>query len=111
MVKYRKRMGTRLECGVGPLLTYLVSGPSPLPPSTRLKTKATMSNRLENIAAQLLPGVKSSTETPLPSFDELPWFKNFPGCAWGVWGPEDQLGTVNLLTEEVVQRAAAEEIK
>jgi hypothetical protein len=89
-----------------------LSGPSPFsPPSARLKTKATMSNRLKSIATQLLPDVKSSTETPLPSFDELPWFKNFPGCAWGVWGPEDQLGTVNLLTEEVVQRAAAEEIR
>jgi hypothetical protein len=85
-------------------------GPSPFSPSLT-RPKATMSNRLKSIAAQLLPGVKSSSETPLPSFDELPWFKNFPGCAWGVWGPEDQLGTVNLLTEEVVQRAAAEEIK
>jgi len=70
-----------------------------------------MSNRLKSIAAQLFPHDKPSTETPLPTFDELPWFKNFPGCAWGVWGPEDQLGTVNLLTEEMVQRAAAEEIK
>ncbi|KIM49861.1 hypothetical protein M413DRAFT_21984 [Hebeloma cylindrosporum] len=70
-----------------------------------------MSNRLKSIAAQLFPSIKSSTEAPLPTFDELPWFKNFPGCAWGLWGPEDQLGTVNLLTEEVVQRAAAEEIK
>lgn len=70
-----------------------------------------MSNRLKSMAAQLFPRDKPSTETPLPTFDELPWFKNFPGCAWGVWGPEDQLGTVNLLTEEMVQRAAAEEIK
>lgn len=47
----------------------------------------------------------------LPTFDELPKYKNFAGCAWGVWGPDDQLGTVNLLTDEVVQQAAAEEIK
>lgn len=44
----------------------------------------------------------------LPTFDELPKYKNFAGCAWGVWGPDDQLGTVNLLTDEVVQQAAAE---
>lgn len=44
----------------------------------------------------------------LPTFDELPKYKNFAGCAWGVWGPNDQLGTVNLLTDEVVQQAAAE---
>ncbi|THH29216.1 hypothetical protein EUX98_g4968 [Antrodiella citrinella] len=46
----------------------------------------------------------------LPSFDELPAFDGFTGCAWGVWGKDDQLGTINLLTEEVV-RNAAQEIK
>ncbi|KDQ59925.1 hypothetical protein JAAARDRAFT_56849 [Jaapia argillacea MUCL 33604] len=52
-----------------------------------------------------------STERHLPSFDELPNFHDFTGCAWGVWGADDQLGTVNLLTEDVVKRAAQEEIK
>ena len=47
----------------------------------------------------------------LPTFEELPKFKNFTGCAWGVWGENDQLGTVNLLTPEVIQRAAKEEIR
>lgn len=47
----------------------------------------------------------------LPLFDDLPNFKNFPGCAWTVWGENDQLGTINLLTDEVVQRAAKEEIQ
>jgi len=48
----------------------------------------------------------------LPSFNELPDFnKELKGCAWEVWGKGDQLGTVNLLTPEVVQRAASEEIK
>lgn len=46
----------------------------------------------------------------LPTFDELPMFKNMKGCAWDVWGNTDQLGTINLLTEEVVRQAAAEEI-
>ncbi|KAJ3740319.1 hypothetical protein DFH05DRAFT_1405343 [Lentinula detonsa] len=46
----------------------------------------------------------------LPEFDDLPMFKNMKGCAWEVWGKEDQLGTINLLTEEAVKRAAAEEI-
>ncbi|KAF8162656.1 hypothetical protein B0H34DRAFT_289049 [Crassisporium funariophilum] len=66
--------------------------------------------RLKDIVSHIVPGVLSS-ETPLPTFDELPAFKNFPGCAWDLWGRDDQLGTVNLLTEEVVQRAASEEIK
>ncbi|OCH86178.1 hypothetical protein OBBRIDRAFT_797438 [Obba rivulosa] len=47
----------------------------------------------------------------LPSFDELPNFNNFTGCAWEVWGRDDQLGTINLLTEDVVKQAATEEIK
>jgi len=47
----------------------------------------------------------------LPEFDQLPSFHDFKGCAWGLWGLEDQLGTVNLLTEKVVARAAQEEIK
>ncbi|KAJ7061472.1 putative cyclase-domain-containing protein [Mycena amicta] len=51
------------------------------------------------------------TTAKLPPFDALPAFKNLPGCAWGVWGAEDQLGTVNLLTDEVVKIAASEEIR
>ena len=51
-----------------------------------------------------------STTRKLPTFDELPAYKNFKGCAWEVWGEGDQLGTVNLLTPEVVKEAA-EEIK
>ena len=56
-------------------------------------------------------GSPSFSEKPLPTFDELPAYKNFPGCAWAVWGPDDQLGTVNMLTEDVVKKAAEEEIK
>lgn len=50
----------------------------------------------------------------LPDFDSLPKVKDMPqGCAWGVFdkdGKKDVLGTVNLLTPEVV-RAAASEVK
>lgn len=69
------------------------------------------SNRLKNIVSHILPRGQELAETPLPAYDELPSYKNFPGCAWGVWGPEDQLGTVNLLTKAVVQQAATEEIR
>lgn len=47
-------------------------------------------------------------ERQLPSFDELPQFHDMTGCAWDVWGKEDQLGTVNLLTEAVVAEAVKE---
>ena len=42
----------------------------------------------------------------LPTFDELPKFREFSGCAWGVWGEGDQLGTINLLTRDVVKEGA-----
>jgi len=51
------------------------------------------------------------TTAEIPTYDQLPYFKNFPGCAWGVWGKEDQLGTVNLLTDTRVKQSAAAEIR
>jgi hypothetical protein len=48
----------------------------------------------------------------IPSFDDLPPVEGMPqGCAWGVFdvdGQKDVYGTLNLLTPEVVQAAAAE---
>ena len=44
----------------------------------------------------------------LPSFDELPLDKSGPpGNAWGLWGPDDELGRLNLLTEETTAAAKA----
>ncbi|CAD6891864.1 unnamed protein product [Tilletia controversa] len=47
----------------------------------------------------------------LPTFSQLPVMDGVPGCAWKLFGYEDQLGTVNLLTDGVVAQAAKEEIK
>jgi len=47
----------------------------------------------------------------LPKFDDLPSFHDLAGCAWSVWGPDDQLGTVNILTDSVVAQSAKEEIR
>jgi hypothetical protein len=48
----------------------------------------------------------------LPDFDRLPKVKGMPqGCAWGVFdkdGKKDVLGTINLLTPDVVKAAVAE---
>lgn len=48
----------------------------------------------------------------LPKFDDLPPVQGMPqGCAWGVFdedGKTDVLGTLNLLTPEVVKAAAGE---
>ncbi|KAL4939239.1 hypothetical protein BDV06DRAFT_225210 [Aspergillus oleicola] len=47
-----------------------------------------------------------------PTFDELPQRPGLPkGCAWGLWdqdGRRDELGTLNLLTPEVVVNAMKE---
>ncbi|KAL2209216.1 hypothetical protein CC79DRAFT_1341532 [Sarocladium strictum] len=48
-------------------------------------------------------------QRPFPSFDELPLDKSGPpGNAWGLWGPDNELGMLNLLTPEVVAHAATE---
>ncbi len=43
----------------------------------------------------------------LPSYDQLPIREGAPaGAAWGVFGSDDQLGTINLLTPQRVIQAA-----
>jgi len=43
----------------------------------------------------------------LPKYRDLPLFEDDDERrAWGVFGPDDDLGTVNLLTEERVREAA-----
>jgi hypothetical protein len=48
----------------------------------------------------------------IPSFDELPKVEGMPqGCAWGIFdknGKKDHLGTLNLLTQDVVKAAVSE---
>lgn len=51
------------------------------------------------------------TNTSFPLLKDLPKLKNAPDDAAWVWGEDDQLGRLNLLTPERVKRAAAEEIK
>lgn len=57
----------------------------------------------------------TTTTTPLParpSFDALPLDKSGPpGNAWGLYGPSDVLGALNLLTPETVAAAARETIR
>jgi hypothetical protein len=47
-----------------------------------------------------------------PPFSALPLDKSGPaGNAWGLYGKEDELGSLNLLTPETVANAAKSEIK
>ena len=42
-----------------------------------------------------------------PSFDDLPLRQGDPrASAWGLWGKQDELGTLNLLSPDVIKRAA-----
>jgi len=44
-----------------------------------------------------------------PSFSDLPLQKDGPhGNAWGLWGPDDQVGTLNHITAEIVAKAAGQ---
>ena len=46
---------------------------------------------------------------PLPSYDSLPRNEALDGnVAWGVFGADDEVGAVNLLTPERIASAAAE---
>lgn len=49
---------------------------------------------------------------PRPPFSALPLDKSGPsGNAWGLYGADDVLGALNLLTPDVITRAAREEIR
>ena len=60
------------------------------------------------------PNVIHKKPRRLPSYNSLPRIPNMPhGCAWGLWdtpGHRDDLGTLNLLTPDVI-RAARDEIQ
>jgi len=107
-----------------------VSPHQPTPQSAAQKQQQQASTRLAAIDQQLgaIPGsavesLSRSRPPPssravaqrdwkhLPSFSQLPVMDGVPGCAWKLFGHEDQLGTVNLLTDGVVAQAAKEEIK
>jgi hypothetical protein len=46
-----------------------------------------------------------------PAFSDLPLIKGDPHLsAWGLCGKDDELGTLNFLTEEVVRAAASVEL-
>lgn len=48
-------------------------------------------------------------DAQLPRFDELPVVEGAPkNSAWGVWGPDDQLGSLNLLNDDRTKKAAAD---
>lgn len=54
----------------------------------------------------------TSRPATLPKFSDLPLnVGDPPHSAWGLYGKDDQLGTLNRQTDEIVAAAAREEIK
>ncbi|KAJ9625964.1 hypothetical protein H2204_010263 [Knufia peltigerae] len=51
------------------------------------------------------------SKTAVPDFDDLPKVEGQPqGNAWGLWGADDQIGTLNKITPEA-RKYAAQEVK
>jgi kynurenine formamidase len=82
-------------------------------PLPKAKTSARIAPKPKNIARRASGSRAASTpragasEAPLPRHDELPVREGAPaGAAWGVFGDDDQLGTIKLLTPATVVGAA-----
>lgn len=103
-------MWVSVDTAIGCILSGFAQTPGSI--STAMASK-----RLQNILGHLPASFQSAppsvdwTTATLPGYDALPAFEGHPGCAWGVWGSKDELGTVNLLTDAVVKTAASEEIQ
>jgi kynurenine formamidase len=65
--------------------------------------------KVGDVAARAMRAVRDavSPSPKIPSYDELPVRAGAPaGAAWGVFGDDDEVGTINLLTPERVIAAA-----
>ncbi len=52
--------------------------------------------------------MSSTAPNGLPAYDDLPVVPDAPkGSSWGVWGPDDKFGCLNLLTPETALAGAA----
>lgn len=57
----------------------------------------------------LTPPFEQSGKRLRPRFEDLPLREGDPkGSAWGLWGDEDEMGTLNLITPEAVAQATQE---
>ncbi len=66
--------------------------------------------KVGEVAARASRAMKNAVASSpaLPSYDELPVRKGAPaGAAWGVFGDDDEVGTINLLTPERVIAATS----
>jgi hypothetical protein len=80
-------------------------------PLTRISA---LLQHLNPLSPHPTPSITSNPpdQPPRPPFSALPLDPSGPhGNAWGLYGPTDQLGTLNKLTPSVIASSAASEIK
>jgi kynurenine formamidase len=87
--------------------------PAPVSSKARAKTKARPKLPAKKAGARRISrgaATRRAARAPkLPRYDELPVRPGAPkGAAWGVFGDNDELGTINLLTPDQVLKAAGE---
>lgn len=69
-------------------------------------------HRLSSTSHRSMSSHSPANEPQKVDFAALPLDKSGPhGNAWGRWGPNDQLGTLNFLTDDVVAKAVSECVK
>lgn len=68
-----------------------------------------LSNEYAVSSKNRLSVMARATLVTRPRFNQLPLQPDHPkASAWGVWGADDERGTLNLLSEEVTRNAGAE---
>src|SRR5215475_4626068 len=81
--------------------------PKPRPKSKPKRPARKMSPTKSMARRARAPRPEAPAGPKLPSYDELPVRPEAPqGAAWGVFGDDDEVGTINLLTPERVRAAA-----
>jgi len=69
--------------------------------------RAPSRRRTRTPQAAIAPAQPRPVPADVPSYEQLPVREGAPaGSAWGVFGDDDQVGTINLLTPERVREAA-----
>jgi hypothetical protein len=68
---------------------------------------------VSHIQTDQVSSIANLEMTSLPKWKDMPPVKGMPhGCAWGLWDkpgePKDQLGSLNLVTPEVIKEAFSE---
>jgi kynurenine formamidase len=81
----------------------------PAPSKTKAAAPKVAQPAAKSAAPKAMPAAarREQANSGLPTFDQLPVRAGAPpGSAWGVFGDDDEVGTINLLTPERVLAAA-----